>query len=246
MVHVDPLFFIFGYISLLAILYARAMRDGSRRVPAPQATIAFRTRTSDRLLSAFIGLSLALCIAGIFWSSTADAIRHHRFAADEAFCVLVLGAMFVGPLLGMFLYFSGPCDLSLDLARRTYRFVYGWPQHPRVLEGPWEDMAGVYIVYFSRSGCYHVKLAWRREKGMCPTLGTFGSEGAAEAFADEISALLGLPRVKRPPLGQTSVNPILSKLRQPPILPPFRPFRPSLFLPEDPKPTADPEPGTAR
>jgi hypothetical protein len=99
------------------------------------------------------------------------------------------GILLGGGLGGLFLYAAGPRDLRLDLDRHTYQFKCGWPGFSRVQDGPWEDMAGVFvrdICYEEREKrreMYTVEIAWRRERQRCPTLGRFRrwADSAVEA-----------------------------------------------------------------
>ena len=111
---------------------------------------------------------------------------------------------------GLFLYGAGPEYLDLDLNRRTYRYVFGWPFLPQVHGGTWDDIAGIYVWDRNRgrlSG-YSVGIAWKSNRmrsqllGMRSTLlGTFDGLGRldrANRLAEEMASLLDVPLVEPP------------------------------------------------
>ncbi len=125
------------------------------------------------------------------------------------FCFGILEVVCL-PFAAFFLYLSGPEYLDLDLNRRTYRYVFGWPFLPQVQRGLWEDIAGVYVWDRNRgrlSG-YSVGIAWKSNRMRSrllgvrsPVLGTFDGLGRldrANRMAEEITSLLGVSLVDPP------------------------------------------------
>ena len=199
----------FGWITVALFLGFRGLSDGSLRVADTGAEVKFRKRVSERTGSTMMS---ALFIVGPllqYGQGAINAAQHHQPVPVWAYFALFFGVLIAAGFGGLMLYLSGPRDLSLNLDRHTYQFISGWPQCPRVQAGPWEDMAGVYVRHFSgRSGVrYIVEIAWRCERRSCPILGRFGREEDAKALADQMAALLGLPRVAPPLVGKTSVDP---------------------------------------
>lgn len=95
-------------------------------------------------------------------------------------------------------YASGPNDFVIDLDRRTYRHVYGWPFHPQVKTGTIDDeMKGIYVRCVQMNVRYDVGLIWKRT-GKWKQLGMFNRSGQADRFAEETASALGLPLVSPP------------------------------------------------
>lgn len=227
-----------GWIVVALIIGVSSSRDGSLRIADRGAIISFRRRPGDRICWAMMSVWIILGVLFQYGLGIIDAVQHHKPVPDWAYFALFIGVLMGGGFGGLLLYWAGPCDLILDRDRRTYRFLSGWPLFPRVQTGPWEDMAGVSVRRIARGtksaenphpGYYKVEIAWRQERRACPLLGDFHREEEADALAEEMTALLGLPRVVPPPEGKTSVNPATSTFRKKIAPPPFRPFRPMLF-----------------
>jgi hypothetical protein len=99
-------------------------------------------------------------------------------------------------------YASGPNDIFINLDRRTYRLVHGWPHGPKTQEGPLEDLAGIFVWCRYMNTDYRVGIAWKNEwrsgRRRFVMLGGFNRSGAADRLAEETAATLGLPLVKPP------------------------------------------------
>lgn len=98
-------------------------------------------------------------------------------------------------------YASGPCDLFIDLDRRTYRQTRGWPHSPTIESGSLdEDLAGVTVHCRQMNSIYQVRLLWKPTRGPKPNwwfhLGTFNRSGQADRFAAEQAAILKLPFIE--------------------------------------------------
>ena len=235
----------FGWIIAALVFSANGLRDGSLRVISREATLDFRKRTGGRVFGAMMCAWLVAFVPLIYWMNADSTVQHQQTAPmlNMLDYVSILGLLWLtGASGGLMLYLlAGPNDLFLDLNRRTYRFVSGWPVFPQVQTGPWEDMAGVYVRRVSGRGgeCYLVGIAWRQEKRSFPLLGRFRREEDAEALAKEVSASLGLPRVLPPPPGKTAVDPVSQRLPTPLVTHPYRPFQSTLFSEDvaaEPKP----------
>lgn len=166
--------------------------------PLPRKT-DFRAPWGLRL---FMGMLALFIITGypLMYATGVFDVRGHRptlTGEDWAlFGLLEIICIAVGlPLL----YLSGPNDFLIDLVRRTYRRVHGWPFRPRVQEGPWEDMEGIFVWYRPGNSLYHVGITWKRSRWDFQHLEMFSRSGEAERFASEIAATLGLPLVEPPP-----------------------------------------------
>ncbi len=185
---------------VFAFVSNRQERDArSKPLPPLPRKTAFRAPWGFRLFMVLFALVIItgyplMYVAGVF------DVRGHRplFTAETwaLFGLLEIICIAVGlPLL----YLSGPNDLFLDVDRRTYRRVYGWPFRPCVQEGPWEDMAGVYMWYRPRNSLYHVGITWKRSRWDFQHLEMFSRSDEADQFAAWVVATLGLPLVEPPP-----------------------------------------------
>lgn len=111
----------------------------------------------------------------------------------------------------LFMYLSGPQYLSFDLNQRIYRYASGWLLRPQIREGPWEDIAGVYVWdrNSGRLSGYSVGIAWQDNKAsrwQATLLGTFDGLGRldrANRLAEDIASLLDVALVEPPFLKST-------------------------------------------
>ena len=185
---------------VFAFISSRQERNARSKplTPLPRKT-DFRASWGIRLFMAAVALLLITCNPLLYAAGGFD-VRDHRplltaitwflFGLLEVICIAV----------GLpFLYLSGRNDLFLDTDQRTYRRVHGWPFRPRVQEGPWADMAGVYVWYRPRNNLYHVGITWKRSRWEFKHLEMFRQSREAEQFASNIATTLGLPLVEPPP-----------------------------------------------
>jgi hypothetical protein len=235
--HIDPdtaisLGFYAWLCLALAIGFAGLRHDG-KRVSYDGATAKFCGPVSARLGFGMIGILLVIITPAFHWLDAVDAARNHLPPPDD-FALLVFGYTIWGSF-GVFLLSLSvsPNFLFLNLQQRMYRYASPWPPFSRPEIGSFEDMAGVFMKRSPRGAGWRVGIAWRQEKSNNPVLGFFGTEKEAEAAADEMAARFGLSRVMPPPVGQTSVDPTWAVLHQETALPPFRPFRSTLFPAEE-------------
>jgi hypothetical protein len=255
MPHIDPGILLalgsFGWLIVAAVAAARGQRDGSLCVAEGANTVIFRRRRSVR------GLGVLLCVLQIAvvsvlpWQDIVGAVKSHQPVPDWASLAVLFLVLIVSPLTALSLYTAGPRDLFVDLSRRSYRFVSGWPLRPSVQAGTCDEFAGIFVrpSLNPRSMRYIVQIAWRQEGHPCPVLGFFRREDDAAALADEMAARLademaarlGLSRVMPPPSGRTSVDPAAAVPRTD-TASPRRPYRPTLFSrPDATEPLADAE-----
>lgn len=172
-----------------------------------QDSLSFRNSWKSRVGSALF----ALLLAGGYPLLLALTLPGSRMPMNAVgwFCFGILEVVCLG-FAGLFLYGSGPEYLELDLNRRTYRYVFGWPFLPQVHGGTRDDIAGVYVWDRNRgrlSG-YSVGIAWKGNRmgsrlgGMRSTLlGTFDGLGRldrANRLAEEMASLLDVPLVEPP------------------------------------------------
>jgi len=125
--------------------------------------------------------------------------------ANEGWGAVLLFTLLWFPFGIVLLWISGPDELRLNMAERTYQRVSGWPFRSKTRSGSWTDLWGVYIGYAGRS-TYIVGLRGNRLGGRVD-LGRFKVYAAAEQFAQELMSELSLARVPTPkPLIQPTVS----------------------------------------
>ncbi len=181
-----------------AFIDNRRERDARRKPlpPLPRKT-DFCAPWGIRLFMAMLAL---LIITGypLMYAAGVFDVRGHRppLTAETwaLFGLLEIICIAVGlPIL----YLSGPNDFFLDVDRRTYRRVHGWSSRPRVQEGSWEDMAGVFVWDRPGNSLYHVGITWNRNRRDFQHLEMFSRSDEADRLASDIAATLGLPLVER-------------------------------------------------
>ena len=105
---------------------------------------------------------------------------------------------------------SGPDDLYINLDRRSYRLVHGWPHAPTTETGSLDDLAGVFVYCRSMNANYPVGIVWKSDwkpgQKWYVLMGAFNRSGRADRFAEETAATLGLPLVPPPPQLKSSSN----------------------------------------
>ena len=195
-----------GFFALvvLGVIFAfvdnRRERDAlSKPLPPLPRETAFRKPWGVRL---FMALLAAFIITGyplLYAVGAFDVRGRPPISAAETWALFgLLEIICIGVGLPL-LYLSGPNELFLDVDRRTYRHVYGWPFRPRVREGSWEEMAGVYIWCRRMNEQYIVGIAWKRPRSHSPVLGAFSRPNQADWWAEGVAATLDLPLVEPPP-----------------------------------------------
>ncbi len=99
----------------------------------------------------------------------------------------------------LFLWAGSPQELAVDEERRTYRRSTGWPPFRRACIGPLSDLEGVWAEeHSSGSSCIClVYVGWRigPRRLVRLVVGRFWSEAGAEYYADELAAVMGVPRL---------------------------------------------------
>lgn len=181
-----PLYAWWAVMLLGMVIGAAGVHNGSYLSYTSQKKIVFRKPFALRIGAALFGIGMvevpiALSINEKSWLP---------FISLIAPCVAVAG---------LFLRVSGPDELQLDLAERTYRRISGWPIFFTTWSGPWTNLWGIYVgVFGSTTGSsYFVGLRGTNLGGRMD-VGRFGAQSAAEQFADELASDLGLPRVSPP------------------------------------------------
>jgi len=193
----------FAWVALgvvFAFVSNRQERDALSKPPPPlPRETAFCKPWGIRLFMALLALLIITGYPLMYAGGVIDVRGHRPFSAAETwtlFGLLEIICIAVGlPLL----YLSGPHDFFLDVDRRTYRHVYGWPFRPQVREGSWEEMAGVYVWCRRMNEQYIVGIAWKRPRSHGPVLGTFSRPRQADWWAEGVAATLDLPLVEPPP-----------------------------------------------
>lgn len=94
----------------------------------------------------------------------------------------------------LFWWKGRPEELAVDEERRTYRWSAGWPPLRRVCIGPFSDLEGVWAE--GGYGGYLVYVGWRGGIGRM-VVERFQSSDSAVYYADELAAVLGVPRLAR-------------------------------------------------
>ncbi len=189
---------------ILAVVFAfidnRRERDAlSKPLPPLPRKTAFRKPWGVRLFMAMLAL---LFITGypLMYAAGVFDVKGHRplFTAEDWFLFGLLEVVCIA--IGLpFLYLSGPNEFFLDVDRRTYRHIYGWPFHPQMREGSWEEVAGIYVWCRRMNEQYIVGITWKRPRSHSPLLGTFSRSSQADWWAEGVATTLGLPLVDPPP-----------------------------------------------
>ncbi len=94
----------------------------------------------------------------------------------------------------LFWWMGGPTELAVDEGRRTYRWSEGWSPFRRTRTGPLSDLEGVWAEPSGSSRVYLVYVGWRGGTGRM-VVGLYSSAAGAEHYADELAAVLGVPRL---------------------------------------------------
>ena len=83
-------------------------------------------------------------------------------------------------------------ELTLDEEGRTYRRTAGWFPFRRTQTGPFSDLTGVGAMIGGGVRTYFVYIGWRKSRVIA---GRFSSAEGAEYYADELAAVLNVPRL---------------------------------------------------
>ena len=92
----------------------------------------------------------------------------------------------------LFWWVGCPVELTLDEERRTYRRTAGWSPFSRTCTGPFSDLTGVGAMIGGGS-TYFVYIGLRKGRVVAER---FSSAEGAEYYADELAAMLGVPRLE--------------------------------------------------
>lgn len=200
---------ILAWIILIVASAFAARHDRSLRGRRPPSERAFVVPLGARLFMAMVAVLLIAGVPLVLYVCDAYSPQSHHTLAGAVRSMTVGDWLTFGLSEGMgllvglgMLKASGPDDLFLDQNRRTYRLVRGGAFRPAVQEGTWEDMAGIYVWRRPMSEVdseYLVYLTWKRDGTDRHYLGSSKGADQAERLAEEITALLGLPRVEPPP-----------------------------------------------
>lgn len=139
-------------------------------------------------LWALLGLLVPLLVAS-------DGLRPHEVTPRDSWigAGVFQGICLVGA--ASLLWGGRPQELAVDEGRRTYRRREGWPPFRRAYAGPLSDLAGVWAEPHTDNHSYLVYVGWRAGLGKM-VVGQFGSADGAEYFADELAAVLDIPRLE--------------------------------------------------
>ncbi len=191
---------VLGFLVLLPILATVALFWGLNRGQwlcrkiGPE--LNFQRRHSLRIGMAMLGFWVVAAYPLMF---PFMSFRHHTNDTPN-WIWMALIEMLYAPFGVLLLALAGPRDISLNLDRRTYRWIYGWPLRPYVRIGGWEDFAGVYSKKHqgrNLSG-YFVGIVWKHSAKLNPILGFCDSEAKAKILAQEMAQTLDLPQVAPP------------------------------------------------
>ena len=92
----------------------------------------------------------------------------------------------------LFWWMGCPVEMTLDEERRTYRRTAGWPPFSRTRTGPFSDLSGVGAMIGGGSSTYFVYISLRKGRAVAER---FSSAEGAEYYADELAAVLDVPRL---------------------------------------------------
>ncbi len=192
-----PVNFILGAelvsIALATVCTMIGMQQGKHLSPASPNELVSRKPFILRIGGAFYGVFILL---GPFMILSEAAEDHQSLGAAGSLMFLLMLTICIG-FGGLSFRLAGPDELHLHLDTRTYSRITGWPFFPQTRSGPWLHFWGVYVGKTSRTDIYIVGIrsSVLRER---ISLGHYGSQLAAERFADEMAAQLDLPRVPPP------------------------------------------------
>ncbi len=83
----------------------------------------------------------------------------------------------------------------MDEGRRTYRWSEGWPSFRRIRTGPLSDLEGVGAAAGGSDHRLYLVYVARRGGPARMVVEQFLSAAGAEHYADELAAVLGVPRL---------------------------------------------------
>ena len=169
-----------------------------------KGTLRFRKSWVIRIFAAVGGVFFAVSLPGVMEIGYAGSTQPVPMNTGS-WLLFGLMEMVTLAFAGLFLYNAGPERLDLNLNRRTYCYVFGWPFAPHVWQGQWDEMAGIYL-WKMEAGfvqCYGVGVAWKNpqiQSRIYTVLATFRGLGRldrANQMAEEIITVLGLPVVEQ-------------------------------------------------
>ena len=149
-----------------------------------------------------IGLAF-ISIAVLTLVTQNSKTSHHVVRDADTVAFFLQTAIWAGFGL-IILSLSGPSQLVLNIAQRTYSWRWGTPMFPRTRVGTWDDLLGVYVSRFkgAKTGVgYTVGMRWKQGSRSC-CLGKFKERKDALQFATQTAQKLGLSRVESPPIPQ--------------------------------------------
>ena len=182
---------LFGTVGLWIIVFLLAMR-GRRaqfRCPYPSGFALRRPWEQSACLSlvGLLSLLLPLLIVSNDWH-VYGAMRSDHWPHLLAFA----GIGLAGAVL--FWWMGRPMEFAVDEGRHTYRWSEGWFPFRQTRLGPLSDLEGVGAEPGGSSKLYLVYIARRGGTGRM-VVDLCSSAVGAENYADELAAVLGVPRL---------------------------------------------------
>ncbi len=182
-------FILFGNIGLWLLVFLLAWRGlrASYSRPVPKGFV-FRRPWEH---CACLGLLGMVCLLLPFVVATNDLRLYGTvLLVDWPYLLAFAGLGLAGTAL--FWWIGHPMELTLDEEGRTYRWTAGWFPFRRTQTGPFSDLTGVGAMIGGGVSTYFVYIGWRKSRVMAAR---FSSAEGAEYYADELAAVLGVPRL---------------------------------------------------
>ncbi len=179
----------FSYIGLLMIAFAVAWRGLRASYSRPVSKgLVFRRPWEQ---CACLGLLGIVCLLLPFMEASNDLSLYGAVLPRDWPPLLALAGIGLAGA-ALFWWMGCPVELTLDEEGRTYRRTAGWPPFSRTQTGSYLDLPGVGAMIGGGHRTYFVYIGWRKDKIMAAR---FLSAEAAEYYADELAAVLDVPRL---------------------------------------------------
>ena len=189
---------LFGNIGLMAFAallalrgaYAQSLRPSRSGFVLFQTGFVFRRPWEGCIgmgLMGFLSLLMPLVVA------TSDLSLYGTVRPDHwPLLWAFVGIGSAGAVL--FWWLGRPMEFAVDEDRRTYQWSEGWPPFRRVHTGPLSDLSGVGAMIGGGSAYFGYVDGPGRAGRM--VIERFSSAEGAEYYADELAAVLGVPRLE--------------------------------------------------
>ena len=161
--------------------------------------VSFRNSLANRISATIFAVFFVMVIPSFF---ATGMVQVQPAEATESWLLLGLAEIMTLAIGIPIYYLSGPNDLFINLDRRTYRLVHGWPHSPQVKTGSLDEIAGIFVSCLRINADYVVGIVWKDDwkigRKWYVLLGRFSRSGKADRLAQKATAALNLPLVEPP------------------------------------------------